>query len=67
MTSPGLPVGSAISSDWSQAELIPVGDDELALDGKNRTENNTFRLIREGRHGFRVKKPFDFVRVTLEG
>ncbi len=65
VTSLGLAVGSAIAADWSQAELLPVGDDELVFDGKNRTENNTFRLMYEGRYGFRVKKPFDFVAVHL--
>lgn len=65
VTSLGLPVGEAVVADWNQAELLPVGDDELVFDGKNRTENNTFRLMFEGRYGFRVKKPFDFVRVSL--
>ncbi|MDQ1113791.1 hypothetical protein QE418_003239 [Microbacterium testaceum] len=65
VTSLGLPVGRALVGDWNQAELLPVGDDELVFNGKNRTENNTFRLMFEGRYGFRVKKPFDFVRVEL--
>jgi len=65
VTSLGLPVGRALVRDWNQAELLPVGDDELVFNGKNRTENNTFRLMFEGRYGFRVKKPFDFVRVEL--
>ncbi|MCK6080978.1 phage major capsid protein [Microbacterium sp. EYE_5] len=65
VTSLGLSVGSAIAADWSQAELLPVGDDELVFDGKNRTENNTFRLMYEGRYGFRVKRPFDFVQVQV--
>ena len=63
----GLTTGRAMAADWTQAELLPVGDDELVLDGKNRTENNTFRLMYEGRYGFRVKKPFDFVSVDLIG
>ena len=67
VTSLGLPTGRAMVADWNQAELLPVGDDELVFDGKNRTENNTFRLMFEGRYGFRVKKPFDFVSVTLQG
>lgn len=65
VTSGGLAAGQAIAADWTQAELLPVGDDELVFDGKNRTENNTFRLMFEGRYGFRVKKPFDFVQVEL--
>ncbi|MCG7417331.1 phage major capsid protein [Microbacterium sp. ACRRU] len=67
VTSLGLPVGRAIVADWNQAELLPVGDDELIFDGKNRTENNTFRLMFEGRYGFRTRKPFDFVSVDLLG
>ncbi len=54
-----------MAADWTQAELLLVGDDELAFDGKNRTENNTFRLMYEGRYGFRVKRPFDFVTAHL--
>ncbi|WP_295791387.1 hypothetical protein [uncultured Microbacterium sp.] len=54
-------MGRAIVADWNQAELLPVGDDELIFDG----ENNTFRLMFEGRYGFRVKKPFNFVSVSL--
>ncbi|NME16424.1 hypothetical protein [Micrococcus luteus] len=65
VTSPGLPTGRAMAADWTQAELLLVGDDELAFDGKNRTENNTFRLMYEGRYGFRVKRPFDFVTAHL--
>jgi hypothetical protein len=65
VTSLKLPVGTAVAADWTQAELLPLGDDELVFDGKNRTENNTFRIMYEGRYGFRVKKPFDFVKVTL--
>ncbi|WP_153001240.1 phage major capsid protein [Microbacterium testaceum] len=65
VTSGGLAPGQAVAADWTQAELLPVGDDELVFDGKNRTENNTFRIMFEGRYGFRVKKPFDFVSVTL--
>jgi hypothetical protein len=65
VASRGLPTGRAMAADWTQAELLPVGDDELVFDGKNRTENNTFRLMYEGRYGFRVKKPFDFVAVEL--
>ncbi|GAA1962624.1 phage major capsid protein [Microbacterium aquimaris] len=65
VTSLGLPTGRAMAADWNQAELLPVGDDALVFDGKNRTENNTFRLMFEGRYGLRVKKPFDFVSVDL--
>lgn len=66
-TSLGLPAGTALAADWSQAELLPYGDDELVLDSGKRTTNNTFLLMYEGRYGFRVKKPFDFVKVTLAG
>lgn len=65
VTSTGISVGRAVAADWIQAELHPLGDDELVFDGKNRTENNTFRLMFEGRYGFRLKKPFDFVSVEL--
>ncbi|MEZ3160626.1 phage major capsid protein [Microbacterium sp. BWT-B31] len=65
VTSLGLPTGTAVAADWNRAELLPVGDDELVFDGKNRTANNTFLLMFEGRYGFRVKKPFDFVKVAL--
>lgn len=65
VTSLGLPVGRAVVADWNQAELLRIGDDELVFDGKIRTENNTFRLMFEGRYGFRVKKPFDSVSVEL--
>lgn len=65
VTSTGIPVGRAVAADWNQAELHPVGDDELVFDGGNRTKNNTFLLMFEGRYGFRVKKPFDFVSVAL--
>lgn len=65
VTSLGLPVGQAIPADWNQAELLPVGDDELVFDGTNRTKDNTFLLMFEGRYGFRLKKPFDFVKVAL--
>jgi hypothetical protein len=63
--STGISAGRAVAADWTQAELHPLGDDELVFDGKNRTENNTFRLMFEGRYGFRLKKPFDFVNVEL--
>lgn len=65
VTSTGISVGRAVAANWTQAELHPLGDDELVFDGKNRTENNTFRLMFEGRYGFRIKKPFDFVSVEL--
>ena len=65
VTSLGLPVGTAVVADWTQAELLPVGDDELVFDGTGRTKNNTFQIMFEGRYGFRVKKPFDFVKVDL--
>ena len=65
VTSGGLPAGQAVAADWTQAELLPVGNDELVFDGKNRTVDNTFLLMFEGRYGFRIKKPFDFVRVEL--
>ncbi len=54
-----------MAADWTQAELLLVGDNELVFDGKNRTANNTFRLMYEGRYGFRVKRPFDFVTSHL--
>lgn len=66
VTSTGIALGRAVAADWTQAELHPLGDDELVFDGKNRTENNTFRLMFEGRYGFRLKKPFDFVSVALQ-
>ncbi|GAA3211204.1 phage major capsid protein [Microbacterium terregens] len=65
VTSLGLPTGEAIAADWNQSELLPLGDDELVFDGKKRTDDNTFLLMFEGRYGFRVKKPFDFVKVSL--
>ena len=65
VTNLGLPTGTAIAADWTQSDLVPVSDDELAFDSKNRAENNTFRLMFEGRYGFRIKKPFDFVNVSL--
>lgn len=65
VTSTGIPVGRAVAADWTQAELHPLGDDELVFDGKNRTDNNTFLVMFEGRYGFRIKKPFDFVSVAL--
>lgn len=61
----GLPAGQAIAADWTQSELLPYGDDELVFDGTQRTVNNTFLLMFEGRYGFRIKKPFDFVSVAL--
>lgn len=65
VTTLGLPIGQAVAADWTQAELHPLGDDELVFDGKNRTEDNTFLIMFEGRYGFRIKKPFDFVSVDL--
>ncbi|MFP1602507.1 hypothetical protein ACLD0U_07460 [Microbacterium sp. 2216-1] len=47
--------------------MHPLGDDELAFDSTQRTKNNTFLIMFEGRYGFRVKKPFDFVNVALAG
>lgn len=65
VTSTGLPLGTAVAAGWTQSELLPKGDDALILDGKKRTENNTFLMMFEGRYGFRLKNPFDFVKVTL--
>ncbi|MHC3000351.1 phage major capsid protein [Microbacterium sp. HJ5] len=65
VTSLGLPVGTAVAADWTQAEVAPMGDDQLVFDGHKQTENNTFRFMFEGRYGFRVKNPFDFVKVDL--
>ncbi|MBN7792508.1 phage major capsid protein [Microbacterium esteraromaticum] len=65
VTTLGLPVGQAVAADWTQAELHPLGDDELIFDSTQRTTNNTFLIMFEGRYGFRVKKPFDFVNVAL--
>lgn len=65
VTSNGIPAGTALGGNWSQAELLPLGDDELVLDPQKRTVNNTFLLMFEGRYGFRVKKPSDFIKVTL--
>lgn len=65
VTTLGLPIGQAVAADWAQAELHPLGDDELVFDGTQRTKNNTFLIMFEGRYGFRVKKPFDFVNVAL--
>lgn len=66
VTTLGLPVGQAVAVDWTQTELHPLGDDELVFDGVNRTKNNTFLIMFEGRYGFRVKKHVDFVSVYLE-
>lgn len=65
VTSLGIPAGTAIAADWNQAELLPVGDDELVFDTTQRTVNNTFLFMFEGRYGFRVKTPSDFVKVAL--
>lgn len=65
VASTAIAAGTAIAADWSQANLIPFGDDELVVDTKKRTDNNTFLLMYEGRYGFRVTNPFDFVQVTL--
>ena len=65
VTSTGLPVGAAVTADWTQAELLPMGDDELVFHSGDRINNNVFQLMFEGRYGFRVKKPFDFVKVRL--
>ncbi|GAA3654540.1 phage major capsid protein [Microbacterium marinilacus] len=62
----GIPAGTALVGDFSQAQLIPVGDDELVVDTGKRTTNNSFLLMYEGRYGFRVKKPVSFVQVDLE-
>ncbi len=66
-TSNGIPAGIAIAADWTQAELIPLSDDELVQDVSGRTKNNTFELLFEGRYGFRVKRPADFVVALLTG
>lgn len=63
--SAGMPVGTALVGDFQQAELIPLGDDELVVDTGKRTTNNTFLLMHEGRYGFRVKKPLVFCEVDL--
>lgn len=65
VTSSGIAEGTALAGEWSQAELLPVGDDELILDTKNRTKDNTFLMMFEGRYGFRVKKPSAFTKITL--
>lgn len=67
VTSTGLAVGTALAGDWSESELLPVGDDELVVDAGKRTTNNTFLLMYEGRYGFRVKKPGAFTKITLAG
>ncbi len=67
VTSTGLTVGTALAGDWSETELLPVGDDELVIDAGKRTTNNTFLMMFEGRYGFRVKKPGAFTKVTLAG
>ena len=64
-TTAGMPAGRALVGDYKQAELIPLGDDELVVDTQKRTENNTFLMMFEGRYGFRVKKPLAFVDVDL--
>lgn len=61
----GIPAGTAVLGDYKQAELIPLGDDELVVDTKKRTDDNTFLMMFEGRYGFRVKKPNAFVKVDL--
>ncbi|WP_221586065.1 phage major capsid protein [Microbacterium sp. G2-8] len=66
--SQGIPAGTALVGNFEQgADLIPKGDDELVVDTKKRTDNNTFLLMYEGSYGFRVKKPVSFVEVTLTG
>lgn len=65
VTSTGMPAGTAIVGDWDQAEIIPLGDDELIVDAGKRTTNNTFLFMYEGRYGFRVAKPVAFVEVDL--
>lgn len=61
----GMPAGTALVGDYSEAELIPLGDDELVVDTGKRTTNNSFLMMQEGRYGFRVKKPVAFVEVDL--
>jgi len=65
VTSIGMPAGTTIVGDWDQAEIIPLGDDELIVDAGKRTTNNTFLFMYEGRYGFRVSKPVAFVEVDL--
>lgn len=65
VTSIGMPAGKAVVGDWDQAEIIPLGDDELIVDAGKRTTNNTFLFMYEGRYGFRVSKPVAFVEVAL--
>lgn len=65
VTSIGMPAGHTVVGDWDQAEVIPLGDDELVVDTGKRTVNNTFLFMFEGRYGFRVKKPVAFVDVDL--
>ncbi|GAA2533173.1 hypothetical protein GCM10009860_11490 [Microbacterium mitrae] len=65
VTSVGMPAGTAVVGDWDQAEIIPIGDDELIVDAGKRTTDNTFLFMFEGRYGFRVSKPVAFVAVTL--
>lgn len=65
VTSAGMPTGTAVVGEWDQAEIIPLGDDELIVDAGKRTTNNTFLFMFEGRYGFRVSKPVAFVSVDL--
>lgn len=61
----GMPLGTAMVGNYQDAELIPLGDDELVIDTAKRTVNNTFLMMFEGRYGFRIKKPISFVEVDL--
>lgn len=64
--STAVAAGTALLSDWQQAQVIVREDATLALDrfGENFTKNRvTMRL--EGRFGFAVKRPNAFVEVAL--
>ena len=65
VTSLHVPATTELVGYWIQAELLPLDDYELVFDTTQRTENNTFLFMHEGRYGFRVKTPSDFVRVLL--
>jgi HK97 family phage major capsid protein len=61
----GIAAGLALLGDFRQAEITPLGDDNLTVDMGKKTENNTMVMMYEGRYGFRLKKPVAFVSVDL--
>ncbi|MGN7188842.1 phage major capsid family protein [Microbacterium enclense] len=65
VTTVGMAAGKALVGDFTQAELIPLGDDELVIDTSQRIVDNTFQMMDEGRYGFRVKKALAFCQVSL--